>query len=386
MKLVIIGAGIAGLTLALACQRAGIEVKLYDKAKKLRHIGGGLLLWPHGIRYLTELGLADCLTPYRVSVKGCRMVGTEGQQIFNADYTSFYSLIGGEVLPIDRGLFQQLLANQLAESILELNKQCIEVRHDAHQATVLFSDGTQESADVVVGADGIYSVIRKYVHDHVTEYTNNCWWGGIAERKYVPSLVSDEVFVAIGKGKMCIAWPIHGDRFMWYLPIKMPEKELAPKEAGITQVQSLCADWNEEVQRIISAPASAQRFHLPLYTLSPHAIRSTSRITLIGDAAHALGPILGQGANQAIEDAYVLIHCLQNHVHSIPRALQQYDILRHERAQRLFELENQSATTMINDDLAALEAFLDLATIYQDLIPLVDEKAYQILKNSFLPS
>ncbi len=390
MKIIIIGAGIAGVTLAGACQREGIEVKLYDKAKKLRNIGGGLLLWPHAIRYLNWLGLGDCIIPYRVSVKGCQMVGTKGEIIFTADYSSFFTLIGGEVLPIDRSLFQQLLMTHLSDSILQLDKRVIEIKEDTHQATVFFSDGTQESADMVVGADGIYSTVRKNLPHYAIQYTNNCWWGGMSERKHVPSLASDEVFVAIGKGKMCIAWPAHGDRFMWYLPIKMPAAQLASQEEGITQLQTLCADWNPQVQQIISAPPSAQRFHLPLYTLSPQPVRSTSRITLIGDAAHSLGPILGQGANQAIEDAFVLINCLKRNSIDIPSALKYYDSLRYEKAQRLSELENQSASTMINDDMEALEAFeqqircLDLATIYQDLIPLVDEKACHTLKSNFI--
>jgi len=391
MKIIIIGAGISGLTLALACQKAGMEVKIYENAKKLRNIGGGLLLWPHGTRYLEWLGLSDCLQPYRVPVKRCNIVGTEGQTIFSEDYAAFYALLGGQILPIDRSLLQQALVAKLPENILVTGKQCINIKTGPDAAEVTFADGTTDSADLVIGADGIHSTVRNIINNKSElEYTNYCWWGGIIEQKDVPGLPADEVFVAIGIGKMCIVWPTHGEKFMWYLPVKMTAAELAREGNGWSQLQDICAGWHPEVEKIINAPGSTQRFHLPIYTLPPQQHWSSARVTLIGDAAHAIGPILGQGANLAIEDVFVLLHCLQQDSDNIFTKLERYETFRHARARRLYELETQSAAAMVNDDIETLEAFqgqlpqLDLATIYQDLIPLIDETACQELASAIL--
>ncbi len=382
MKIIIIGAGIAGLTFGLACQRAGMDVKIYDKAKALRNIGGGILLWPHGMRYLEWLGIADCLHPFWVSVRGCRIVGHQGQMIFGENYSTLYTLIGGEILPVDRSLFQQALLAQLTENTLALGKMCKHVHSDQHHARVLFADGTQDCADLIVGADGIFSTVRKSFNLQASlQYTNFCWWGGIIEQAHAPKLSSDEVFIAMTQSKLCIVWPTQGERFMWYLPVKMPANDFIQAGNGFAQLQSICANWNNDVQQIINAPASAKSFHLAIHALPPQASWTTQRIVLIGDAAHALGPILGQGASQAIEDAFVLFHCLQKLTGDVPSMLKRYESLRRTRYERLCELENQAAAMMINDSLEALELFqqqvqqLDLATMYQDLIPLVDEKA-----------
>ncbi len=219
----------------------------------------------------------------------------------------------GEILPVDRSLLQQNLAAALSDNTLTLGKQCVDIKIHADKAEVLFADNTSDSADLVIGADGIHSVVRKNINNGPLEYTNYCWWGGIINQEDVPELLTDETFVAIGVGKTCIAWPAYGGKFMWYLPVKMTTDEFVPEGSGLTQLQDICTGWHPVIEKIINAPGGAQRFHLPIYALPPQASWSGSRCTLIGDAAHGFGPILGQGANLAIEDAYVLSRCLQQH-------------------------------------------------------------------------
>jgi FAD-dependent urate hydroxylase len=387
MKIVIIGAGIAGLTLGLACRRAGIEVEIYEKAHELRNIGGGILLWPHGQRYLEWLGLSSCLTPFSVPIKGCRIIGHQGQLIFSEDYASFYSLIEGEILPVDRHQLQHTLLNALGQSYVKLGKPCVAIQQDEHQAHAIFADGSQVSADIIVGADGIHSTVRKSLNEEAClAYTEHCWWGGIIAQQEVPHLSPHEVFMAMGVGKMCVVWPTSGQRFMWYMPVKMPLTSFVQKGDGLSQLQALAADWPLAIQAMLTSPYNAKRFHLPIYNLAPQPHWTLNRVVLIGDAAHTLGPILGQGASQAIEDVFALTLFLQHGVNDIPATLRQYEHCRRAKYQRMADLENQTASMMLHDKRETLALFeqhakdLDLMTIYQDLIPLVDESACRQLK------
>lgn len=380
MKIIIIGAGIAGLTFARACHLAGFEVKIYEKTKKLTNIGGGILIWPHGMRCLHQLDLADKLLSYKTSIETCNIYNSTGDKIFSENLSVLSQALGGDIFPIDRYLLQHVLAHSIPETSLTLDKTCASIVNHSNHAQVFFSDGTQDSADLIVGADGIHSCVSQAILEKTSPiYTNFCWWGGIVERKYVPDFLPNETQTILGKGKVCVIWPTFDDKLMWYIPVKMPAENLIRHGDGITQLKSLCEDWNKNVTEIISAPHTHQHFHLSIYTLPPKKQWSSERVTLIGDAAHAIGPILAQGASLAIEDGYILSKCLLNFNSNIPAAIQHFEQMRYHRYQRIYDLENQAANMMITDDTEALDMLqqqlpnLNLLNLYQDLIPLVRE-------------
>jgi 2-polyprenyl-6-methoxyphenol hydroxylase-like FAD-dependent oxidoreductase len=382
MKVIIIGGGVAGLTMALACQHAGFTVKIYEKSRTLRNIGGGILVWPHGIRYLNWLGLSHCLEPYWVSLKRCNIVDYQGATIFNEDFSNFTELVSGEALPIERHLFQHTLLKALPENCLSLGKECISVVDGAESARVVFADGSEEEADLVVGADGIHSSVRKTILTDVAPvYTGLCWWGGVVDGAVIPHFPRDESYVGVGRGKAFFAWPSHGDKFIWYLPVRMHADALTIDANGLLQLQAICADWNADIQKIISASIDDNRFHLAINTLPALTAWSGKRVTLIGDAAHATGPILAQGTSLAIEDAFALTTCLQKNTGDMAGILKHYESLRYDKYARVLELENQSAQMLVSDELETLAElqqhmkYLDLATMYKELIPLVDEAA-----------
>lgn len=398
MKIIIIGAGIAGLTLAKACQKAGFEVKIYEKAKKLSNIGGGILIWPHGMRCLQQLGLADSLSPFKTTIQSCNIYNVLGEKIFNENCSLLSQAIGGDIFPIDRSLLQTTLVESLPKNLISLNKNCVSIIHHAESAQVIFEDGTEDSADLIVGADGIYSRVGQYVAEKNSPiYTDHCWWGGIIDRKYIPHYSPYETHTILGQGKLCIVWPTYDDKLIWYVSVKMPATDLIrdKDDNGMKQLKSICRDWNDDVNKIISAPVTHKNFHLSIYALPPRKRWSHDRVTLIGDAAHAMGPILAQGASLAIEDGFILSQCLENFGSDVSKAIHHFENSRHTIYQQIFDLENQATNIMITDDLQALEQLqqqlphLNLLIFYQDLIPLVNENASvstKILKNKELTS
>lgn len=391
MKIVIIGAGIAGLTLGLACQRAGMDVKIFDKANELRTIGGGLLLWPHGLRFLDELDLSACLRSAWMSVRRINIISHRGEKIYGDANADLYQLMNGEILPIDRSHLQQLLVSQLNDNTLVLGKTCIGIVNHADTAQADFADGTTESADLIIGADGVRSAVRAVLFPEATlSYTGFCWWGGMVDHQVVPHFPFDEVQYVLGQGKICSIWPTHGKRFMWYLPVKLPLESFAYEDAGHQLAQQICQGWNEDVSRIVAAPQQAQRFHVPIEELPPLQHYSVGHTVLIGDAALAFGPLLGQGANKAIEDAYLLAKLLTKTNGSLPEKLCRYETLRRVRHQRFFDLERLSTEALIHDTPEALQFFeeqlpkINLVTMYQDMIPLVNAAACQDLDEQSL--
>lgn len=380
MKAIIIGAGIAGLTAAHALQQAGMEVVIYDKASELKNIGGGILIWPHGLRYLSWMDLEDCFKPFYTYVKGCKVVGSCGNEILNSPYAELYKQLGGETLPIDRSLFQKILLAQLPKNLLQLNKYCLAVENHPDRVKVTFADGTFDEGDLLVAADGVRSAIRKQIFPGiVANYMGTSWWGGMIEQKHAAHLPTEEVYFGIGEGKVCIVWPTAGKRLLWCIAVKIPEDELRFENGG-QQLEMICKDWHEDIKRLVHTKKHEQRFQVPIYSFSSNHLQQ-HRTVFIGDAGQTLGPILAQGASRAIEDAYSLANCIFTHGQNIHQALAHYESIRSEKYAHLFALENQTTDLMVNNNLISLKQFeqqmqqVDLITMYQELIPIVNEQA-----------
>lgn len=380
MKIIIIGAGVAGLTLAVACQQAGMDVHLFDKSKQLHNIGGGILLWPHGQRYLDWLGLGDVLSSLKHDISACNILGSKGNILLHEKCDALFSVLGGSILPVSRNDFQQALVQCLEEDTLQLNKELSHVSHEKNQVTAIFSDGSQQTADIIVGADGIHSAVRNYINKNVSlNYTGFCWYGGITPQHDAIQLKQNESYLYSAVSKLCIIWPTSNNQFMWYLPIKMPLSEFAIKDQS--KLNAALENWLPEVAGMTSVTLPGNSFYVPIYAVPPQDKITKDRVVLIGDAAHAIGPILGQGASQAIEDAYALFSCLTSIHVDMPTVLAYYQTLRIEKYKRLAAIENKTADVLVCDDSATQLAFeeqaphMQLSDMYEELIPLVDEEA-----------
>lgn len=393
MKIIVVGAGLAGLTFALACQKAFLDVTVYDQTKTLSHIGGGIILWPQGLRYLEWLNLSHLLNPYKIFLRSCHILGNKGDQIFCEDYANFFSMINGGILPIERGHFQRVLLTELLPGTIKLNKKCIKISSDEHAAYVYFADGTKDCADLIVGADGIHSAVRKSFNKHLTPYyTNYCWWGGIIEQKNLKHLSNNQVYIALGQNKMCVIWPSYQKHFIWYLPVKMPYQDLKNKKTAKNKLQELFTTWQPSLQPLLTHTLTNKHFHLPILALPHNDQWTQQRIALIGDAAHAIGPILGQGVSEAIEDVFILMNCLQNKPHDIRAALNLYGAIRRPRHRKIWDLENKASDMLIHENLEELTLFEkqikyeSLASMYQELIPLVNEVSSLEIATMFAPT
>src|SRR5215468_8016973 len=160
MKIIIVGAGIGGLTAHLVCRRAGFEVEHYERQPELGPAGAGIVLWPNGVKILLALGLGDRLRHIGHALERVLTRTNKGEPLTEMPVGELERKLGAPVYPVSRTDLQALLLSAVAPGALCLGAQCVRVEQTASDATAHFEDGHTATGDLVVGADGIHSIIR----------------------------------------------------------------------------------------------------------------------------------------------------------------------------------------------------------------------------------
>lgn len=305
-RVAIIGAGPGGLTAALGFWKLGFDVSVYERADEVRSIGGGIALWPPPIKALELLGVSiDALG----AISDPRFIRPSGKLVAAyptaADSTIDVPLWIGAMRTT---IYQQILA-QLPADVIKTDKACVAVRQDDAQATVEFADGSTLEADLVLGADGLRSVVREYFEGSKPVRDNHLtlWLGHTFES--FPDR-SETRMVIDPRGYQCSYTPMAFDGrpgFHWWVMERrdshLPLLEGAAMKAHIT-----------EIAKDIPQPLPAMIESTPLENIFPWVIRDRDplptwvdrRIAVMGDAAHATNPYAGYGAGMAIVDGFYL--------------------------------------------------------------------------------
>jgi salicylate hydroxylase len=352
MQAIVVGAGIGGLTAALALRAAGLEVAVYEQADALREVGAGIQLAPNATRLLHRLGLADALA--RVGVRPDAIehkrwqdgrvllrqpLGETCERTFGAPY---YHLYRPDLL--------EVLAAALPADVVRLGHRCVDVAQDEDAATLTFDSGATARAAVVIGADGIHSIIRALLLGPESPRFS----GSIAYRGLVPA----GRLVHLGLPRYSNGWLGPGRHFVHYYVGAGARlvNFVAIVPAGDWRVESWSATgevadalaefegWHPTVRAIIGAAERTHRW--ALYDREPLETWSVGRITLLGDAAHAMLPFMAQGACQAVEDAVVLAACLSAaEPEAVVGALRRYETIRKPRVWEVQRASYRNATT-----------------------------------------
>jgi FAD-dependent urate hydroxylase len=332
LKVIIIGAGIGGLTAGIALHQAGYMVELYDRVTQLRPAGAGISLWSNGVKVLNRLGLGDAIAKVGGQMDRMQYVRFDNQLLNTIDLYPLITMVGQRPYPVARTDLQSLLLQAFPGKV-HLNHCCVGVEHDGQNVTAIFENGHRVQGDVVIAADGVRSTIRSWVLDEPMQprYAGYVNWNGLIP---IPDDWHDSHTwtIYVGEHKRASIMPVGGDRFYFFFDVPLP-KGTAPHAAGIkAELMNYFRGWCEPVQQMIQSIDPDQTNRLEIHDVGPLDRYVRGRVALLGDAAHTATPDLGQGGCQAMEDAEVLTRYLLTTTVGVEDALKRYEAERRERA------------------------------------------------------
>ncbi|MFE5487359.1 FAD-dependent monooxygenase [Streptomyces sp. NPDC056527] len=336
---VVVGAGIGGLAAAIGLRRVGWDVRVVERAPVLDDAGAGISLAANGIRALDELGVGASV---RAAARGQYTGGTrtpDGSWLARMDGAALERALGTPIVGIPRAALHRLLRDALPPGNVRIGVEVTEVDHSAPgrvrvrtrpSGSSAAPDADAElDADLVVAADGVDSRTRAALFPH---HPGPVYSGSTVLRALTEPLDLDTDFeITWGYGAEFGHIALHDGRAEWHAVLNAPAgvRHIDP----LGEVRRRFADWHQPIGRLLDATRPDAVLHHDIHELAtPLPSFVTGRIALLGDAAHAMTPNLGQGACQALEDAVVLAAALA-HDSDTDTALAAYDAERRPRAQ-----------------------------------------------------
>jgi len=358
LHILIAGAGIGGLTAALALLRRGIDVDVYEQAGELKEVGAGLQLSANGTRVFHLLGVGEALRALSCEAAGkeVRLWGTgETWKLFDLGAESI-ARYGFPYFTVYRPDLLALLVDAVRREkpdAIHLGMRCIGFDEDAGSVELEFETGKSTGADALVGADGVHSPIRQSLFGpDRPSFTGIVAWRGIVPMERLPARMARLIATNwIGPGGHIVHYPLRGGRLMNFVGVL--ERSDWQVESWSTKGtrDEVLADfrgWHEDVQTLIRNIDTPYKWALMVREPMPRWTRG--RVTLLGDACHSMLPMLAQGAVMAIEDGYILARCLAEQ--DVETALVRYERARRDRTRRAVEGSAANATRFHNPQLA----------------------------------
>lgn len=342
MRIAVVGAGIAGLTLALWLRRAGLACTVYEQAGQLSEVGAGIQLAPNAVRLLERVGLGElesvAVAPESLDLRrwddgrvlARTQLGAECRRRYGAAYLTLHRA----------DLQRQLLAAVDRAAIpLRLGRRCTAVVSTPDGPCLQFDTGESVDADLVVGADGVRSVVRAVLSEDRARFGGVMVYRALVDAERLPRFDAPRVNVWLGPGRHCVWYPVSsGRRYSVVAAVAVPNSPARPESVSWRapgrpeEMVQAFHGWHPEVAAVLGAADEVTRWDL--YDRLPLHQWSQAGVTVVGDAAHAVLPFGAQGANQAIESAATLATCLQVEF-DLAAALRRYERVRAPRLERV---------------------------------------------------
>jgi salicylate hydroxylase len=334
-RIALIGAGIGGLTAARALALRGFEVRVFEQSDELKEVGAGIQVAPNSTKVLRALGLEPQLKeagyqPQSVVVRDW----DDGRQLRRTPMDNAEAKYGAGYYLMHRADLLRILAQPVPGVTVELGTRVDAVSSTDKQAVVTLSDGRQIEFDLVVGCDGIHSLVRKTLHGAQSpRFTGNmCWRALTPVDAFPPGLVAPDMTIWMGPLGHIVVYYVRGGQFVNMVASRETKTWVEESWSVESSAQEMSAAFPKVGGDMRMLIDRAQRcFKWGLFDRDPLPWWSRGRITLLGDAAHPMLPFLAQGAAMAIEDGFVLAREVAASPDDIPAALQRYEAVRRPR-------------------------------------------------------
>lgn len=346
MRIVVVGAGLGGVAAAVGLHRTGHEVTLFERAAELREVGTGIVVMPNGLRALDALGLAEDVRGHAMQAAHGGLRDRLGRPLLVTDMVQVQRVVGTPAM-IDRAELHRALRAPLPPGLVRTTTPVERLEPDLTEVTVISDGEPVARADAVIAADGIGSKLRAQLfpgHPGLRR-TGRMDLRGMLPRPpgMAPDLLVSQL-VDRRSGAMFGLFPVGEDRLYWFTDSLLDGTPPDADEAR-RQMLSLMADWHPFVTELIEATPPADIYVDPIASLAePLPAFAAGRIALLGDAAHAMPPDLGQGASQAFEDAAALTrHLTGAEPADVTQRLLRYDAERRPSANRIMRAASRQS-------------------------------------------
>ncbi|MCI3208798.1 MULTISPECIES: FAD-dependent monooxygenase [Pandoraea] len=357
-RIAVIGAGLGGTAAAGLLERSGYDVALYEQAPAFSRLGAGIHLGPNVMKIMRRLGIEDALN----------VMGSHPDYWYSRDWKTAEAMsqiplgefalktYGATYLTVHRGDFHELMTRAVSPGTIRFGKCLQSVEDTGREVRMTFTDGTVETADILIGADGVNSKVR----EHLLGAEPPRYTGYVAHRAVFPaSLLGNKPY------DMCVKWWSEDRHMMvyyvtekkdeYYYVTGVPQKEWP---AGVSMLPSsreemleAFAGYHADVQHLIEVSPTITKW--PLLERDPLPLWSRGRLVMLGDACHPMKPHMAQGAAMAIEDAAMLTRCLNEvGVTDYGNAFALYEANRAARASEVQRVSHNNTWLRTNEDPA----------------------------------
>jgi FAD-dependent urate hydroxylase len=358
LKVIIVGAGMGGLTAAIALRQAGYAVEVFDRVPALLPAGAGVSLWSNGVKVLDRLGLGAAIASVGGRMQRICYRSQSGELLTDFSLQPLIEAVGERPYPVTRTELQRLLLDGLGQAV-QLGAECIGIEQDEQAATAVFSDGRRATADLVVAADGTHSLLREHVlgRKATRRYVGYVNWNGLVPTG--PELPAADTWTTyVGEHKRVALMPVGGERFYFFFDVPLPESS-APAAALRDELRGYFASWAAPVHALIDRLDPALTSRIAIHDLDPLPQLVRGRVALLGDAAHSSPPDLGQGGCQAMEDGWLLAQLLLTNNLGVPDALRRYERARQARTAEIVVRARRRSEMTHGHDPSATQAWYE---------------------------
>ncbi len=367
--ILICGAGIGGLTAAACLLQQGFQVRVFEQSSTLGEIGAGIQSSANAVRVLDWLGLRHAIERFAV-----RPQAFEFRRFDSAELMHRIPLgdlheqkHGAPYFHLHRADLHAVLVsrvNELSPGCIELQSTALGFEEDEQGVTLLLEGGRRVQGEVLIGADGIRSAIRRQIlGPQAAHYTGDIAWRAVVPVERLPrDIMATVSTIWCGPHKHAVMYYLRAGTLMNFVGLvehDQPETESWTQKRPWTELKSDFEGWHPTLHQVIDAMDRDSCYRYALNNRPPATHWSTARATLLGDAAHPTLPYMASGAAMAIEDGAVLMRCLQMDT-SVPEALQRYQRNRLERTSRIVNESTDSRGLYRIEDVQAMrEAFAE---------------------------